>query len=127
MKELPALLMILTTMGLAACGETDSTASPNSNSALLADGGNGSTDSAPAKAPEPTGQAYSGNGDITEISGNKVTISHGPIDGIGSPATTTGFSVASPDLLRGLSVGHPVNFQFQKAGNDYVITSINKA
>ena len=125
MKKLPAMV-ILGTLGLAACGETDSTSSENSNSGRVAADANGSMGAAPAEAPGQTGEAYSGNGDITEISANKVTISHGPIEGIGWPAMTVGFSVNSPDLLRGLSVGDPVKFNFQKAGSDYVITSIEK-
>lgn len=127
MKKLPTILLIFGTIGLAACGETGSTANQNSNSAPVAQDASGSMGAAPAEGPEPTGEAYSGNGDITEISGNTVTISHGPIEGIGWPAMTMGFSVSSPDMLSGLSVGDPVNFQFRKAGSGYVLTSINKA
>lgn len=114
-------------MGLAGCGETAGTANQDGNSASVAAGANGSSSTVPTQEATRTGEAYSGNGDITEISGNKVTISHGPIEGIGWPAMTMAFSVSSPDVLRGLSIGDPVKFQFQKAGSSYVITSINKA
>lgn len=126
MKKKLSFLVILGTAALAACGGPD--AADNENSATApAQSGNGSVEAGPAGAAEPAGEVYSGTGDITDISGNKVTISHGPIAGIGWPAMTMAFSAGSPEMLQGLNVGDPVSFQFQKAGSDYVIASINKA
>ena len=123
MKNRALILAVLGAWGLAACGESDSTAT-ETDTPTAAAGANTSMQAGPAAAP--AGDTYSGDGDITEISGDKVTISHGPIEGIGWPAMTMGFSVASPDVLQGLSVGDPVQFQFQKAGSDYIISSIKK-
>ena len=84
----------------------------------------GNTSSA---ATEPAGEVHSANGDITEISGDRVTISHGPVEGLGWPAMTMAFEAPSPEMLQGLNIGDPVDFQFQKAGEQYVLTSITKA
>lgn len=114
--------MLISTTALVACGGSEemSQQTNQAGQVAVAAGADGSK-------PEAAGEVYSGEGDITELSGNKVTISHGPIEGIGWPAMTMGFSAGSPEMLRGLNVGDPVSFQFQKAGSDYVITSINKA
>lgn len=121
MNKLFAVLALLATTALAACGGGENSADSNTpaeNSAQSQTGGDASSQAA--------GETYSGEGDITAISSDKVTISHGPIEGIGWPAMTMPFSVSSAELLQGLNVGDPVRFQFQKAGSDYVVTSINK-
>lgn len=123
MKKVSAFLMVLGVATLAACGETERAGADATNPGAAA-GGEAVAEGA---AAQPAGEVFSGKGDITELSGDKVTISHGPIEGIGWPAMTMGFSTSSPDLLRGLNVGDPVSFQFQKAGSDYVVTSISKA
>ena len=109
-KKLSALL-ILGTATLAACGGPDT--------------GNNENNAAPTGAT--AAQIHSGTGDITDISENKVTISHGPIAAIGWPAMTMAFSAPSPEMLQGLNVGDKVSFQFQQSGSDYAITSIDKA
>ena len=80
-----------------------------------------------AQSAEGTGQVHSGNGDITELSSDSVTISHGPVESIGWPAMTMTFRAQSGQMLQGLNVGDPVDFQFQKAGEQYQLTSIKKA
>lgn len=101
-------------LALAACGETN-TASSNTAAPV-------------AEAPaEGQGEVYSASGDVTEISDGTVTISHGPVEGIGWPAMTMGFKAPSPEMVQGLNVGDPVSFQFRQAGGDYVLTSITKA
>ena len=126
MKKKLYALLILGTATLAACGEPDAANNEN-NAAPPAQNASGSAEAGAADAPQAAGEVYSGNGDITEISDNKVTISHGPIEAVDWPAMTMAFSAASPEMLRGLNVGDPVAFQFQKAGSGYVVTSINKA
>lgn len=78
-----------------------------------------------ATAPRPGD--YSGEGDVTQIEGDKVAISHGPIKGIGWPARTMTFRAGSPDMLSGIEPGQPVAFSFRKQGNDYVLTSLGKS
>ena len=123
-KKLSLLLTIAGTAALAACGGPD--AADKENGATPPAQSANETVEAGAGAPE-AGKVHSGDGDITAVAENKVTISHGPIPGIGWPAMTMPFSVGSPEMLQGLNIGDKVTFQFKEAGSDYVITSINKA
>ena len=109
-------MALLVASGLAACGADEKSTESKAPASGLSDG--------TLKAASET---YSGEGDITEISGTEVTISHGPIERIGWPAMTMAFSVSSPELLRGLNVGDPVRFEFQQNGSNYIIDSISKA
>lgn len=126
MKKKLSALLILGTATLAACGGPDAANNEN-NAAPPAQNASGSAEAGAPEAPQAAGEVYSGNGEVTEISENKVTISHGPIEAIDWPAMTMGFSVGSPDMLRGLKAGDKVDFRFQKAGADHLVTSINKA
>lgn len=121
MKKIYAAAMLLGSLALAACGQgeerntqavADSTAPPATNDGAGA---------------QPSGQVHSANGDITEISDDSVTISHGPVESIGWPAMTMTFQASSPEMVQGLNVGDPVDFQFQQAGEQYVLTSITRA
>ena len=70
---------------------------------------------------------YSAAGNVTAIAGERVTISHGPVEGLGWPAMTMTFQAGDPAMLRGIGVGDRVTFQFRQNGNDYPLTSLNKA
>lgn len=124
-KKLSLLLTIVGTATLAACGGPDAADKENA-AASPAQSSDGTMKSGPG-ASEASGKVHTGNGDITAITDNKVTISHGPIPGIGWPSMTMPFSVGSPEVLQGLNIGDKVTFQFREAGSDHVITSINKA
>lgn len=106
------------TIALAACGSKEPAAQQQPSQEQAG---------SDAAAAQPSGEVHSANGDITEISGGSVSVSHGPVESIGWPAMTMTFQAASPDMLQGLGVGDPVDFQFQKAGEQYVLTSIKKA
>lgn len=80
-----------------------------------------------AASADPSGETHSGTGKLTEVSGVKVTIAHGPVASVGWPAMTMSFQASSPDLLKDVKVGDTVDFQFQKAGEQYALTSISKA
>lgn len=99
---------------VAACGGSGS--SPHNNQA-----GAGSP-AAPA-----ANSTYSAAGSVTVIAGDRVTISHGPVEGLGWPAMTMTFRAGDPAMLTGISVGDRVTFQFRQNGNDYPLTAINKA
>ena len=116
-------------VALAACGQSnDDTQGAESGTAAQSNTMSGMQGmGAGAQSAEPTGQVHSGNGDITEISSDSVTISHGPVESIGWPAMTMTFKAPSADMLQGLNVGDPVDFQFQQAGEQYALTSISKA
>lgn len=68
-------------------------------------------------------QVYSGTGKISAITGNQVTIDHGPIAGIGWPAMTMTFT-APTGMVNGVKVGTDVDFSFRKSGSAYVLTSV---
>ena len=123
MKKLPALIIALATPTVAACGEGD-TGEADAPAVV----GATSESVAPAAADlEGTGEVYTGSGDITEVDGERVTISHGPIEGIGWPAMTMGFAAGSPEMIGGLNVGDPVEFAFREINGDYVLTSIEES
>jgi len=115
--------MLFGSLALAACGQPEDgdtqAVGPESTAPSAMNEG--------APSAQPSGQVHSGNGDITEISSDSVTISHGPVESIGWPAMTMTFQASSPEMLQGLNVGDPVDFQFQQAGEQYVLTSITRA
>lgn len=71
-------------------------------------------------------RVYSGAGEVTAINGDRITISHGPIEGIRWPAMAMTFRAGSPDMIKALSVGDPVYFAFRQEGGDNRLTSIAK-
>jgi Cu/Ag efflux protein CusF len=101
---------------LAACGDTGTPAGQQQ--------ANQGTQTA---ARQTTSDVHSGEGDVTAVSGQQVTISHGPIEALGWPAMTMSFKAASPELLQGINVGDPVSFQFRQEQGSAVLTSISKA
>lgn len=98
---------------LAACGE-DQTAAPDNRQAAPALASNGAS-----------GSVYSAVGEVTAISGDQVTIAHGPVEGIGWPAMTMTFT-APGDLADGVTPGTRVNFSFHEDNGAYVLSSLSK-
>ncbi len=101
-------------LSLAACGDNQ-TAAPDQR------------DPSGTAAPAVAADIYSATGDVTKVSGDQVTISHGPVEGIGWPAMTMAFQAPSPEVLQGLNVGDSVDFQFRQADGQSLLTSIKKA
>lgn len=99
---------------LAACGE-DQTAAPANRQASQPGTTNGAAET-----------VYSAAGKVTAISGDQVTISHGPVEGIGWPAMTMAFQADSPEMTQGVSVGDQVSFAFRQDGSAYTLTSLSK-
>lgn len=99
---------------LAACGEPQNAATENRQGA----------DARPA-APQAS-EVYSATGELKAVSGAQVTISHGPVEGIGWPAMTMTFRAGSPEMVRGVSAGDRVSFAFRQDGGTYVLTSLQK-
>ena len=128
-KKISTSLAILGALTVAACGQGgDAEDGPDGT-------GNAGTSQVDSTAPMPdtggqtaqaTGEVHSGAGDITEVSGDRVTLSHGPVESIGWPAMTMTFRAGSPEMVQGLNVGDPVSFQFRQAGEEYVLTSIDR-
>jgi Cu/Ag efflux protein CusF len=99
---------------LAGCGESQNAAPENRQ--------------APDRSTTPTSSktVYSGVGEVIAIRGDRITISHGPIEEIGWPAMAMTFRSESPDLSQSVSVGDRVSFAFRQDGGDYPLTSITK-
>ena len=70
-------------------------------------------------------QTYSGNGKITAIAGDQVTIAHGSIEGIGWPAMTMIFA-APAGMSNAAKAGDEVSFSFRQEGGAYRLTSLQK-
>lgn len=98
---------------LAACGEDQTAATDNRQAAQ------------PVASNEAGAAVYSAVGQVTAISGDQVTIAHGPVDGIGWPAMTMTFT-APGDLAEGLTPGTKVNFSFHQDDGAYVLSSLSK-
>jgi Cu/Ag efflux protein CusF len=96
-------------LAAAACGNSGTTAQNGQNGAAA------------------NAAVYSGTGNVTAIAGDRVTISHGPVAGLGWPAMTMTFRAPEAAMLRGISVGDQVAFQFRHNGNDYPLTALSKA
>lgn len=82
-----------------------------------------------ADAGPATSQAnavYSAAGEVTAIAGDQVTISHGPVEGIGWSAMTITFRRGSPEMVQAIGVGDRVSFGFRQDGRAYVLTSLSK-
>lgn len=122
MKKIYTATLLLGSLALAACGQGED----NNTQALGADASAPSATAGGARLAQPSGEVHSGKGDITELSNDKVTISHGPVATLGWPAMTMTFESSSGELLQGLNIGDPVEFEFQKTGEQFVLTSIKK-
>ena len=103
---------------LAACGGTGTPAQNGQAAGASAPAGN---------ATNAAQTVYSASGSVTAITSDRVTISHGPVEGLGWPAMTMTFRAGEPAMLQGISVGDRVTFQFRQNGTDYPLTAINKA
>lgn len=88
---------------------------------------NGQEAAGPDAAANTAQAVYSAAGSVTAIAGDRVTISHGPVEGLGWPAMTMAFQADDPAMLQGVAVGDRVTFQFRQSGNDYPLTALSKA
>ena len=86
--------------------------------------------SGPANRANPAAESnavHSASGTVTEVSGDRITISHGPVEGLGWTAMTMTFRAGEPAMVRGIGAGDRVAFEFREAGGQYIVTSINQA
>jgi Cu(I)/Ag(I) efflux system membrane fusion protein len=61
---------------------------------------------------------------IVGLSGNQVTLSHGPFRALGMPGMTTTFSLANPDVAKGLKAGEKVHVMVHQNGDGPVVTKM---
>lgn len=79
-------------------------------------------------APQPGAAAtiHEASGRIAALSGESISIAHGPIAGLNWPAMTMQFTLESAHLAHGLAVGDQVNFRIRQEGQRYIVTAISK-
>lgn len=110
MKQVSIAGAVALSLAVAACG-----------------GAQNNNQSTPANTAANAGQtAYSARGSITAIDRDRVTISHGPVEGLGWPAMTMTFRAPSSQMIAGLRVGDAVAFQFGPSEGGYTLTTISK-
>lgn len=83
---------------------------------------------APAEraASAPADAAHNADGRVTAVTGETVTISHGPVASLQWPAMTMAFRAPSADMLEGVAPGDQVSFAFRESDGGYVLTSLSK-
>ena len=74
----------------------------------------------------PANAAYSASGEVTAVSRDEVTISHGPVPDLEWPAMTMTFRASRAEMLAGVAPGEQVSFFFRQADGGYVLTSLTK-
>jgi len=75
-------------------------------------------------------KAYSGEGtvDAIDAAAGTVSITHGEIPALQWPAMTMDFSLASPDIAKGIAAGSAIRFEFeQRAPGEFAVTRIEPA
>jgi Cu/Ag efflux protein CusF len=122
MNNIALGIMAVASLALVSCGEEGATQEPRDGT--RADVSAGSGDQTPAGEIE--GPLHTGSGDVTDIDGSRITISHGPVETLDWPAMTMTFVAQSSDMIDEFSVGDSVNFEFGQSGETYVITGITK-
>ncbi len=120
MNKIALGIMAVASLALVSCGEEGATQEPRDGT--RADVSAGSGDQTPAGEIE--GPLHTGSGDVTDIDGSRITISHGPVETLDWPAMTMTFVAQSSDMIDEFSVGDSVNFEFGQSGETYVITEI---
>lgn len=78
----------------------------------------------------PDTSAYSGEGtlDAIDAAAGTVSITHGEIPALQWPAMTMDFSLASPDVAKGVAPGSAIRFEFeQRAPGEFAVTRIAPA
>jgi Cu/Ag efflux protein CusF len=71
-------------------------------------------------------QSHSVHGKVNSVdaAAGKVNITHDPIKSLKWPKMTMNFTAYDPALLKDIKPGMTVDFEIQKMGNQYRITSI---
>ncbi len=70
-----------------------------------------------------TPQLAQGTVNELDAAAGRINLTHGPIPSIAMPGMTMGFKV-DPALLKGIAAGQAVEFDAEKRGTDYVVTTL---
>ncbi len=76
---------------------------------------------------QATAQSGKGEGQVRRIDkeAKKVTLQHGPLEGIDMPAMTMVFQVADPAMLDKIAVGDKVRFTVTRGGGAMTLQTID--
>jgi Cu(I)/Ag(I) efflux system membrane fusion protein len=66
-------------------------------------------------------------GTVTAVEAGSITLVHGPVPSLKWPAMKMSFQLARPDMARGLKAGDAVRFRFRQQGDEYSVTTIERA
>ncbi len=89
----------------------------------------GSVPAPAASSPAPAGaqaQLHEGVGKIQQLSGQEVTLDHGPVPSLQWPAMQMGFALEQPGLAQGFKVGDTVRFTFRQGKEGYEVTRLER-
>jgi len=62
-----------------------------------------------------------------DMSANKLTIAHGPLETVNMPAMTMAFRTAAPGMLDQVKAGDKIRFAVEKVGGVLTVTAIEAA
>ena len=82
--------------------------------------------SAAKPAPSSTAVLNEAEGKVEAISGNEITLSHGPVQSLGWGPMTMPFQLAQPSLAAKLKPGDRVHFGFRQGDGGYVIEQLSQ-
>lgn len=75
----------------------------------------------PAQSPVTT---YHGVGKVEQVTGEALTLSHGPIPALQWPGMTMDFKKPRPDSFKEINAGQEVQFSFKKGEDGYVLENV---
>jgi Cu(I)/Ag(I) efflux system periplasmic protein CusF len=78
--------------------------------------------SAAGPAQAQKSDVHRATGVVTKVDRDKVTIKHDPVPSLDWPTMTMAFKVKDAKVMEKLKPGAKVDFSFEKAGRDYVVT-----
>lgn len=84
-----------------------------------------SSDSNDEMHPQP--ESHEATGKVESVSADKIVLSHGPVASLNWPPMTMGFKLERAEVITQIKAGDSVRFQFQKRGDEFVVTKMKKA
>ena len=126
MKALMKLGLTVGLVSLAACGSGETERSEPAPAPAAESVGTVSAVESGGTVSANANKTHTGTGTVDSVSGNEVTISHGPVETLDWPAMTMPFAAPDAALLNDIKPGDRVTFVFNKTGEASTLTSISK-
>lgn len=76
------------------------------------------------KPVQPSSPSHQGTGKVEQVTGEAITLSHGPIATLQWPAMTMDFKKPKPDSFKEIKVGQTVQFSFVESEDGYELKSV---